>query len=322
MNVSIEQVRAFLVVSRLGSFTKAARILNISQPGLTVQIRLLEEQLKFRLLDRNTRHVELTRAGRDLIPAFQRIVQDFDAIIDNVRDIGSKRQGIIRLACLPSVASTHLPKVIAAFKKKHPQVSYILRDAMGKRIIEMIRSEEVDIGIADGEPNWPDLESIELMRDHLHVIFPKTHRIAKQEKITLESVIKYPLVLMDPAASTRTMLDAAFAHMGRLVMPVCEVTYISTAIGMVSAGLGLAILSSLSIKAASLKSYPSLQSRAIQDESLTRSISLIRKKGRTLSPAVEEFVKMLAGSDLAKNLTRGSASSAPPKRSMSRYVAT
>ena len=81
MDVSLRQVRSFLTVARVKSFTGAASILNVTQPALTMQIRRLEEALGVTLFDRDTRSVELTRVARDLIPAFERTLQDFDAAL-------------------------------------------------------------------------------------------------------------------------------------------------------------------------------------------------------------------------------------------------
>src|SRR5687768_8534664 len=99
MNVNLRQVRAFVSVARFGSFTRAAKLLNLTQPALTVQIRQLEQSLDVRLFDRNTRSVSLTRVGRELVPPFQRLLQEFDAIVVDTKDLAAKRHGIVRLAC-------------------------------------------------------------------------------------------------------------------------------------------------------------------------------------------------------------------------------
>ena len=117
MDVSLRQVRSFLTVARVKSFTGAASILNVTQPALTMQIRRLEEALGVTLFDRDTRSVELTRVARDLIPAFERTLQDFDAALDSARDIATQTRGIVRLAVLPSVAAGVLPDAILGFRE-------------------------------------------------------------------------------------------------------------------------------------------------------------------------------------------------------------
>ena len=90
MDVSLRQVRSFLTVARVKSFTGAASILNVTQPALTMQIRRLEEALGVTLFDRDTRSVEPTRVARDLMPAFERTLQDFDAALLSARDIATQ----------------------------------------------------------------------------------------------------------------------------------------------------------------------------------------------------------------------------------------
>jgi DNA-binding transcriptional LysR family regulator len=102
--LDLKQIEYFVRVAELGSFTRAASLLNLSQPALTVQIRNLEEALGVRLFDRNTRTVSLTRMGRELVPALQRIVRDLDAVVAEARDLAAQRHGIVRLAALPSFA--------------------------------------------------------------------------------------------------------------------------------------------------------------------------------------------------------------------------
>ena len=102
MDITLRQVRSFQTVARVKSFTQAASILNLTQPALTVQIRRLEEALGVKLFDRDTRSVELTRVARDLLPAFERTVQDLDAALGSARDIASQTRGVVtRLAALP-----------------------------------------------------------------------------------------------------------------------------------------------------------------------------------------------------------------------------
>lgn len=292
-NVSMMQARAFVTVARVSSFTQAARLLHLSQPALTVQVHQLEDSLNLRLFDRNTRHVMLTPQGRDLVPAFQGLLLEFEGIVENARDLAAKRQGVIRLACLPSVAATHLPWAIAKFREQYPHVSFIVKDASNRRIIQMIRDDEVEVGISDGEPNWPDLETTELYRDRIHIVFPTAHPIAILKEVTPCEVAKYPVVLLDTDSNSRTVLDAAFTAAGQLISPVCEVTYTGTAIGMVRAGLGITLLGSLVIEASNLRSFLELQFRPINDPTFVRHIALIQKKHCSLSPSTQAFADLL-----------------------------
>src|SRR5450755_1168429 len=106
MDLNLRQIRAFVSVAQLKSFTRAAGLLHLSQPALTVQIRKLEEALKSRLLDRNSRSVELTRIGRELLPLLQRTLHDLDAVVVDTHARSAGRLGTVRVASLPSFAAS------------------------------------------------------------------------------------------------------------------------------------------------------------------------------------------------------------------------
>lgn len=290
MDLNLRQVRAFVRVAQARSFTRAAALLHLSQPALTVQIRRLEEALGVRLLDRNTRAVDLTRIGRELAPAFQRILRELDAIVADTRDLAARRHGVARLAALPSLAAGLLPEVILAVRALNPRVTFVIRDVVAGRVIDLVRAEEVDLGLVGGAVPEADLEVLHTSQDRLHVVFPADHPIGSAEAVTLDGLAEHPLVLMHPDTSVRGVVDAAFAAAGRLPIPACEATYMMTAVGMVRAGLGLAVLPA---SAREVAAEPSLRSRPIDDPGFVRPIHVIRRAGRTLPPAAAMVLEVI-----------------------------
>src|SRR5262249_56089947 len=120
-------MRGFVAISKLGSFTRAAHTIHLSQPALTVQIRQLEEVLQVKLLDRNTRSVQLTRVGRELAPVFERVLQEIDTVVIGAKTLASKSYGVVRLGCLPSLALAMLPSAIRDFRLAHPGLEFVVR---------------------------------------------------------------------------------------------------------------------------------------------------------------------------------------------------
>jgi DNA-binding transcriptional LysR family regulator len=290
MNMTLRQVRAFVVVARFSSFTRAADLLHLTQPALTVQIRQLEQALGVKLFDRSTRAVELTRTGRELLPVLERLLGEFDAVVVSTREMAAMRYGTVRIAALPSVAATVLPPLIARFKQRHPHIRITVRDSVGERINAMVREEIVDFGIgSDVEPD-AELETIPLFEDEMRAVVPASHPLGKQTEVMLDRLIDEPLILMDTQSSVRSLVDRAFADRGHLAVPAYEVTYMSTAIGLVRAGLGIAILPSTAIE---LRLETELPSLSIQEPILHRSITLVLKVGRSLPPAAEALRDML-----------------------------
>ena len=242
MDVSLRQVRSFLAVARVKSFTGAASVLHLTQPALTVQIRRLEEALGVTLFDRDTRSVELTRVARDLLPPFERALQDFDAAVGSARDIATQARGIVRLAALPSVAAGILPDAILQFRQQRPNVMFDLRDVIAGQVLTLVQSEQVDFGVMGGAIKAVDVETVFEAQDRLHVVYPKGHRVARLKKIKPVALSEFPLILMQRDTSVRAVVDAGFQAAGLIPKATCEAIYMMTAVGMVRAGLGLTIL--------------------------------------------------------------------------------
>src|SRR5574340_1519850 len=137
----IRHIRAFLAVARLGSFTRAASELHVSQPALTVQIRQLEESLRVRLFDRNKRQVALTQVGRDLLPSLAQVLPDLEAVMSASQDLANLRRGSVSIATLPSVAAGLLPMAIRRFASNYPDVAVHVSDVVAERILQLVKAE-------------------------------------------------------------------------------------------------------------------------------------------------------------------------------------
>ncbi|MGU3542133.1 LysR family transcriptional regulator [Methylobacterium sp. A52T] len=291
MDLNLRQVRAFVSVVQVGSFTRAAALLNLSQPALTVQIQRLEEMLDARLLDRTSRTVAPTRLGRELLPVFERVLRDLDAVVVDTRDLAARRQGVVRVATLPSFAASVLSDAIVRFRAEHPAVTFRIKDVIAQRVLDLVREEEADLGIVGGDVRDPEIGVLHRTRDALHVIYPADHPIGALPRVTIAALAEHPLILMDPATSVRAVVDRAFVGSGRLPRVACEATYMMTAVSMVRAGLGLTILPGA---AREIRAEPLLRSRPIDDPLFERPVCLIKKAGRTMPPAAEAFCRLVA----------------------------
>jgi DNA-binding transcriptional LysR family regulator len=301
MDVALPQIRSFVTVARLKSFTLAAKLLHVSQPALTVQIRRLEETLKARLLDRTSRSVELTRIGAEVLPGFEKILHEIDTLVLDVRQGAAKQRGIVRLAALPSIASGVLPDAIQSFRAKKPNVYFALRDVIARQVLDLVRTDEVDFGIIGGEVTQPGIEEIFRVQDHMHVVYPVGHRIAREPSVTAEYLAQHPLIMMASDTSVRAVVESAFHARGLIPTSACEATYMMTAVAMVRAGIGLTILPG---SAREIRAERDVRSRPIDDAGFVRPISVIKHAGRTLPPLSEAFAKHLI-SKLQASLGRG-----------------
>lgn len=294
IDLNLRQLQAFVTVARLASFTRAAQLLHLSQPALTKQIQQLEETLGVRLLDRNTRTVGTTRIGKELAPAVDQLLREISAVVVNTKELAEKSRGVARIAALPSVSSTFLPRVIAQFKKTYPGISVVLKDVLAERLVEMVKAEDVDFGVGSLNAADPEIQFKVLLTDRIVAVFPPGFGFEKMKAVRLKALGGVPLILTDKESSVRRLVDRAFESIGIFAVPAYEATYMSTAAGMVKAGLGIALLPSSAFESGELAG---LNSRPINEPSITRKIGVIQKAGRSLSPAAESLLLSLKASE-------------------------
>ncbi|AGT08855.1 LysR family transcriptional regulator [Paracoccus aminophilus] len=289
MTPSLRQIHAAVALARTLSFTRAADELNISQPALTVQIRNLEEMLGQRIYDRDNRSVQLTGFGRAILPSLQRLMREMDATLSDIQEI-REGGGVTRIASLPSFATGVLPRLILDFRSLQPQAHIHVSDVVASRVFELVQRGECDLGVSGG-PHLPgDLEVLQSGVQQLHVVFPLGHPYAAREALSLSELIEQPLVMMDASTSVRTTLDAAAAKLGVKPRISVEVAFMATAVAMVRAGLGVAILPGA---AREVVIDPEVDSRPIADAELSRQILFVCRRGFTLSPTTERFAAMV-----------------------------
>jgi DNA-binding transcriptional LysR family regulator len=286
MRVTFGQVRGFVTVASTGSFTQAAEVLHLSQPALTTRIRQLEEALDLRLFDRNTRSVALSDAGRMLLPIFLRLVGDLEGAVLKAHERSKRANSIIRLACLPSCAATLLPELISRFRAQVPEATFVVEDAINSQIRTLVRDGQVDFGIGAWEGEELDLQFDDLFADNLQAVFPPGHPLGALGQICVSDLTHYPLILINRGSSIRCAVDEAFAAWGISAAPACEVTYMSTAVALVQAGLGVAILPSTAVEVRS----EGIETRAVQDRAFVRRLGLVRRKSAALRTVVQRFV--------------------------------
>lgn len=291
MTPSIRQIRAFLSVANHLKFTTAAEELHVSQPALTVQIRQLEERLGIRLFDRNKRQVSLTSAGRELMPLFQRIMSGMDQVMNASTDISQAQRGVVRVAALPSVAARLVPMAMARLNEHYPHIRIELHDVVAERIVEMVKYEDVDFGIGTRLTPDRDIKVESLLTDQICAFFPKGHPLERAgETLKLADCAGYPLVLTQTNSSIRILFERAVARENLEISIASKVHYMSTALGIARANLGVAILPKTAVDAGSVAG---LLCKRIEAPSLNRRIGIIRRADRSFSPVTERFLRVL-----------------------------
>lgn len=290
MTVKLKPLHAFSVLARAGNFTRAAARLHVSQPALTVQIHGLEAALGARLFDRNTRDVRLTGIGAAILPAVERLLLDIETLSAHTRELSTGKIGLVRVAALPSISSTVLPRAIARLRQTHPGIAVRLVDTLAQKIFAAVRAEEVDIGIGVFGTLDRDMTFAPLLVDDLVAVMAPDHPLASRARLRIEDLAAEPLIMMDSQSSVRAMVEDVLMRVKAHAAPAYEVTYISTAVGLARAGLGVTLLPTSTIE---IETLAGLVRRRISTPGLRRHVGVLRLAGRTPSPAVEIFLEAL-----------------------------
>ena len=290
MITDLRYVKAFLTAARIGNFTRAAAELHVSQSAFTVQIRQLEDALGVMLFDRSKRRIALTTAGKEIVVPLERILIEMESIVAQTRQLSGLRRGIVTVAALPSIASQMLPQVIREFTERYPEIVVQAKDVVAEKLIEAVKKEEVDFGIGTKFRADRDLKTLPLLVDRLCAFVPKNHLIGRNSSVTLRDLIALPLILTGKDSSVREILERALKRERIQPKVAYETNYMSTAISMVRAGLGIAVLPE---SASNVEGSGGIQTVAISKPLLSRKIEIIQRKDRSLSPAASKMADLL-----------------------------
>lgn len=295
---SIADLRAFATVSELQSFAAAAKVLHLSQPALSRRISHLEETLGVRLFDRTTRSVELTLLGRSFLGQIQRVIDDLDRSVVSLHDVARLEAGDITVGCVFSAVHDFLPPVIRRFREQYPQVMVRIIEEGADEVLACVKDGEADFALNYTGMQDPEVEFTPLLKEPFVLACPAGHPLAKRNTVTWQELANYPYALVSQASRNRVLIDQALAGVKDLPRPVCEVRHISTLISIVEVGLAVAVVPKLTLphKATTVVGVELSRPR------ITRTIGLIRRRGRSMSPASTAFAQMLsqAGQATAK----------------------
>lgn len=170
MNITSRQLKAFLLTARHHSFSRAAEQLFITQSGMSVLIRELEEQLGFRLFNRTTRRVTLTEFGNRFLPVADRSVLELEAAAANIGRSASAASAMLSLGATPLLAAEFLPRAISEYSERHPDFHIRLHDAHGSQLVAMVQSGEIDAALTAYRHGAPGVRRTPLIRFSLMMI--------------------------------------------------------------------------------------------------------------------------------------------------------
>ncbi len=285
---TIRQLRAFAAVYQLRKLSAAAEQLFVTQSAISVLIRQIEQGLGTRLFDRTTRSLQPTQAAREAIVVAERILRDVDSLGAGLRDLSGLRRGRVCLAITPTLAEILLPRSVRRFKASHPEIQLLIDDCAPDQFVSRVVGEHVDFGIGTPERAAADVETQMLVRDHLSLVCLRDHPLARgRSTVRWAELAGHPVITVRPGYGIRPLIDGTAASAGVVLDVVNEVSFLSTALWMTGAGMGVSIMPSAF---AMSSANPDLVVKTLASPRVSRDISLVTKRGRSLSPACAAFI--------------------------------
>ncbi|HVO80435.1 MAG TPA: LysR family transcriptional regulator [Terriglobales bacterium] len=288
--MDFDQVRTFLEVAKLGSFSRAGHKVFRSQSAVSAQIRQLEEEYGEKLLDRSGKAVRLTPAGEVFLEYAQRLVAVRSESLRAVADQGSDPRGVLAIGANEATCLYVLPDVFAEYLRLYPSVQISIYRNFSHKILERLDSGLIDVGIVTLPVKLPALKVRTIFRDQLMLMVSADHALARYDSVPISMVVQHPLILPRIGYS-RQIMDRLFRPYRAELKVRMELPSVGMIKSFVAAGLGVSLISS---------SFARDEVRAgrvrlinLKDIELWRELGVAYQKNRSLPRAAQAFVELV-----------------------------
>jgi len=289
--MQIESLKVFCDLTETESFTKAAQINGVTQSAVSQTISSLERQFKSLLIERSKKNFRLTAEGEVLYEYSKQILQTYDALHSKLQEIKEIISGNIRMATIYSIGLHVLPPYLKKFLKSYPTVNVHVEYRRPNQVYEDVLGNVVDLGLVAYPVRDPKLEIVPLRKDPLVLICHPQHAFAKLKGIKLKNLNGHKFVSFEKDIPTRKALDKILKDHGVAVEHVMEFDNIETVKRAVEIDSGLAIVPQETIRQE--VTNQTLAAVRLDDGDYYRSLGVIYKRNKVLSPAIKQFIGLL-----------------------------
>jgi LysR family transcriptional regulator, cys regulon transcriptional activator len=292
--MNFQQLRYVRETVRCGlNLTEAANALHTSQPGVSRQIRELENELGFGIFVRHGKRItSLTEPGKAVLGIIERVLQEADNLKRVAHDFTDQNAGGLVIATTHTQARYALPQVVGEFKRRYPKVRLTLQQGSPPQLAEMVLAGAADIAIAtEALDHYPGLLALPgYTWNHCAVVLPK-HPLLKTVPLSLEALARYPIVTYDTAFAGRTHIDAAFAARNLTVDVVLSAIDADVIKTYVELGLGVGIMAAMAFDAKRDRHLRSIECSHLFRSNTTR---VAVKRGSLLRGYAYQFIELFA----------------------------
>jgi LysR family cys regulon transcriptional activator len=292
--MKLQQLRCLTEVARRGlNVSEAAEALHTSQPGVSKQIRALEDELGVEVFVRHgKRLVAVTEPGKAVVAIAERILSEAQNLRRAGEEFANDQLGTLTISATHTQARYALPKAVAAFKRRYPKVELVIHQGNPTQICDQVLAGEADMAVAtEMISQYPQLVSLPVYQWNRCVVVPPKHPLLKESRLTLEKLAEHPIVTYDFAFANRSLVQKAFETRGlkpHVVLSAQDSDVIKT---YVELGLGVGILAKMAFDAKRDLTLRAMDASHLFESSTTR---LGIKRGSYLRRYAYDFIEMFA----------------------------
>ena len=290
INIDIRQMRVVLAVLDRGGYTAASEALHVSQSAISRTVQEVELALGTAVFTRTTRSVAPTPDGAHFLNIARNIVTQFDRGLNHFSGYLDGKQGTVMLATVSSVASTLLPEILSNFCQLRPDVSVSIQDGFSEETLERVLHGTVDLALTAVHSEIAGLVMEPIAADRFLCIYRPDHRFARMPRIAWPDLQDEPVIAFDRRSSIHLQIDVLLGRLGIAPRTVLQAREVNAIAGLVSAGMGIAIIPALLLPTVQ---FVSLEHQVIQDPVLERKICIVYDELRPLAQPARALMQAL-----------------------------
>ncbi len=257
--MDLKQIEYFVRVAELGSFTRASVALNIAQPALSRQVRLLEVELRQNLLVRNGRGATTTEAGKMLLEHGRGILHQVERAREDLGRVRGGLAGRVAVGMPTSVAKVLTVPLIRAFKERMPEASLSISEGLSVAMHESLMIGRLDIALLYNPLAGPDVELTELVEEDLVLVQHSAHRSKEGQPISIRELASVPLVIATRPNALRALVESEMGAVGKRISIILEIDGVAATLDLVADNAGAAVLPANAVRTAAHPEYFSMR---------------------------------------------------------------
>ena len=282
----LDDLIAFRALAELGSFRRAAEAVHLSQPAYSRRIDKLERALGVRLVERTTRRVRLSAAGREFERKMRVLLDDLDNALLAIRGDPGTRGERVTLACVPTVVPSLVAGVLARYRNSHARVQVTVLDTKSNEVREAVAQGDADFGLSFVDEPDGDLEFTALFDEAFVLACPPGHALARRAGVRWAELDRHAYIALARTSGNRLIVDRALAAAGLRPRVAYEAQTGATALALVEAGLGVAAMPAMALQG---REHARLVGVPLHEPEVRRTIGLVRRRARALSASAAQL---------------------------------